>query len=245
MLLAGAGWVAGVVNTIAGAGSLLTFPALLATGLSPLSANVSNCLGVIPGSVGGAYGMRAQLRGQRAEILRLCAWVALGSVGGAVLLLQLPSAAFDRVVPWLVGLAGLLVIAQPVIARRSRRPAQDHPSSRWTGPSVGTVGVYSGYFGAAQGVLLIGVLGVLRSRQLREDNAAKNVLAVVGNGVAGLLYAFLAPVNWVAVLLLALGSAAGGPVGAVLAKRVKPGPLRIAIALISLVVAVRLAIDAY
>ena len=239
-LLAAAGLVAGVVNTIAGAGSLLTFPALLAAGLSPLAANVTNCLGIIPGSVTGAYGMRGELTGLRRRLVRLSVWAAVGSFVGAVLLLTLPSAAFDRVVPVLVGAAGLLVLAQPLVVR-SATSGPTHPPSGATGPAVGAVSVYSGYFGAAQGVLFIGTLGVLAPQPLRQVNAVKNVLAVTANGVAGLVYALVAPVDWPAVLLLAVGSAGGGPIGAVLARRIPPGPLRLGIAAIALVVAVRLA----
>lgn len=243
-LIAGAGFAAGIVNTIAGAGSLLTFPALLATGLPPLTANVSNGLGVLPGGVTGAYGMRADLRGRRGELARLGAFVAVGSALGAVLLLALPSSAFDTVVPVLVGLAGVLVLVQPLVVRRTlgrtgaRRPGR-------AGPAVGLVGVYSGYFGAAQGVLLIGVLGLLEPSSLRRTNATKNVLAVVGNGVAGLVYVVVAPVSWAAVGLLAAGSAAGGPVGAVLARRLPPAPLRLGIAVLSLGVAANLARTAW
>lgn len=240
VLLAGAGFVAGVVNTIAGAGSLLTFPALLSVGLSPLAANVSNCLGVIPGSASGAYGLRAELRDQRGLLIRLSVWVGMGSLLGAVLLLALPEGAFEVVVPFLVGAAGLLVLAQPFVVRRAGREHEGPPSAA-TGPAVGAVGVYSGYFGAAQGVMLIGVLGVLAPQSLRRTNAVKNVVAVTANGVAGLVYALVAPVHWVAVLLLAVGSGFGGPVGAALAKRVPAGPLRVGIAVIALAVAVRLA----
>lgn len=240
--LAGAGLVAGTVNTIAGAGSLLTFPALLGAGLSPLAANVTNCLGVIPGSVSGAYGMRGELRGQRALLVRLSLWVGLGSAVGAALLLRLPGSAFDAVVPVLVGLAGLLVVVQPLVVRRTGRSGRDSAAA---GPGVGAVGIYSGYFGAAQGVLLIGVLGVLAPAELRRTNARKNVLAVTGNGLAGLVYAFLAPVHWGAVGLLAVGSACGGPVGAALSRRISPGPLRAIIAVVSLVVATRLALTTW
>ena len=243
-LLAGAGLVAGTVNTIAGAGSLLTFPTLLAAGLSPLAANVTNCLGVIPGSASGAYGMREELRGQREVLVRLSLWACLGSFVGAVLLLALPGSAFDRVVPVLVGAAGLLVLAQPLVVRWSRRQ-QDGPASPATGPAIGAVGIYSGYFGAAQGVMLIGVLGVLAPQPLKRTNAVKNVVSVAANGVAGLVYAVVAPVDWVAVLLLAVGSFCGGPLGALLAKRIPPGPLRIGIAAVALFVAVRLALDAW
>lgn len=244
LLLAGAGVVAGAVNTIAGAGSLLTFPALLGAGLSPLAANVTNCLGVIPGSASGAYGLRAELTGQRSLIVRLSLWVAVGSFLGAVLLLQLPSGAFDRVVPVLVGAAGLLVLAQPLVTRFARRE-EGGPPSEATGPAIAAVGVYSGYFGAAQGVMLVGVLGVLAPAPLRRTNAVKNVIAVTANGVAGIVYAFVAPVDWTAVLLLAVGSACGGPIGAALAKRIPPGPLRIAIAAVALGVAVHLALSAW
>lgn len=245
LLLAGAGWVAGVVNTIAGAGSLLTFPALLAAGLSPLSANVSNCIGVLPGSVSGAYGMRGELAGQRSALLRLCAWAAAGSVAGAVVLLRLPSGAFDRVVPVLVGLAGLLVLGQPLARSAGRRGAAGQAPSPATGPVVGLLGAYGGYFGAALGVLLVGALGLLSPAALSRVNAHKNVLAAAANGTAGVIYAAVAPVSWPAVLALAVGSALGGPVGAVLARRIAAGPLRVVIATVSLVVAVRLAADAW
>ncbi|MDP9497431.1 MAG: sulfite exporter TauE/SafE family protein [Actinomycetota bacterium] len=242
--LAAAGLVAGTVNTIAGAGSLLTFPALLAAGLPPLAANVTNCLGVVPGSVTGAYGMRSELTGLRGELVRLSVWAALGAVVGAVLLLSLPSAAFDRIVPVLVGAAGVLVLAQPYVLRALRREPGG-PPSRATGPGVAAVSVYSGYFGAAQGVLFIGALGVLRPTTLKRTNAVKNVLSVVANTAAGTVYAVVAPVHWPAALLLAVGSAFGGPVGARLAKVVPPGPLRLGIAAVALFVAVRLALTAW
>lgn len=244
VLLAGAGLVAGAVNTLAGAGSLLTFPALLGIGLSPLVANVSNCIGLVPGSLSGAYGMRARLVGQRDELLRRGAFAAVGSLVGAVLLLTLPGGAFDRVVPVLVALAGLLVLLQPLVLRRAGRE-QDGPASAATGPAMGAVAVYSGYFGAAQGVMMLGVLGVLAPRPLVTLNAQKNVLAVVANGVAGLVYALVAPVDWTAVAVLAVGSVCGGPLGAALAGRVRPGPLRVVIAAVALGVAARLALSAW
>lgn len=267
VLVAAAGWAAGVINTIAGAGSLLTFPALLAAGLPPLAANVSNCIGVVPGSVSGAYGLRAELRGQTATLRRWGGSAAAGSTVGAVVLLNLPSSSFDRVVPVLVGAAGLLVLAQPLVARAARQDttAAATPGvtpdagggtagppepgggavSRWTTAVVAVLGVYAGYFGAAIGVLLIGTLGLLAPRPLRQLNAQKNVVAAAANATAGVIYAVFAPVNWLAVLLLSLSSAAGGPVGALLARRVPAGPLRVLIAAVSLVVAVRLALRAW
>lgn len=244
VLLAGAGLVAGVVNTIAGAGSLLTFPALLGAGLSPLAANVTNCIGVLPGNISGAYGMRSELRGQRDQVVRLSLWIGLGSLLGAVLLLQLPDGAFDVIVPVLVGAAGLLVLAQPLVVRLAGR-AESGRSSPATGPAIGAVGIYSGYFGAAQGVMLIGALGALTPQPLRRVNAVKNAIAVTANGVAGVVYAVVAPVDWTAVLLLAVGSASGGPLGAALAKRIPAAPLRLGIATVALVVAVKLALSAW
>lgn len=238
-LLAGAGVIAGTVNTIAGAGSLLTFPTLLALGLPPLSANVTNCVGLVSGSVSGALGMREQLHGQRALLVRLCAWAVAGSLVGALALLALPSAAFDVVVPVLVAAAGLLVLAQPLVVRLAGRA--DGHLSRATGPGVGAVAVYSGYFGAAQGVMLIGALGVLTTQPLARVNALKNVIAAAANGAAGAVYAFAAPVDWTAALVLAVGSTVGGPIGAVLARRIPAGPLRGGIALVALSVAARLA----
>jgi len=201
--LAGAGVVAGTVNTIAGAGSLLTFPALLAAGLPPLSANVTNCLGMVPGGISGAYGMRDQLQGQRATVLRWCLWAAVGSLLGAGLLLALPSSAFDRIVPVLVGAAGVLVLLQPVVVRRTRR-ANGHVS-RATGPTIAGVAVYSGYFGAAQGVILVALLGIALPEPLQRVNAAKNVLAAAANGTAALIFVSVAEVSWTAALLIAVG----------------------------------------
>lgn len=243
-LLAGAGLVAGTANTIAGAGSLLTFPTLIATGLSPLAANVTNCIGLVAGSASGAWGMRELLVGQRRALVRLSVWVCLGSLTGAVLLLALPGEAFDLVVPVLVGLAGLLVLAQPLVVRLTRR-TPEAPASAAMGPSIAAVGIYSGYFGAAQGVMLVGVLGVVAPQPLRQLNAVKNVLALAANGTAGVLYAVVAPVQWGAVGLLAVGSVFGGPLGALLAKRIPAGPLRVGIAAVALTVAVQLALQSW
>ena len=249
LLLVGAGFLAGVVNTIAGAGSLLTFPALLAAGLPPLAANVTNCVGVIPGSLSGAYGLRGQLTGRWRPAIGLAAWAGAGSLLGATLLLQLPGGAFERVVVVLVGGAGLLVLAQPLVSRRiaARRASRPSVAPRrgLLGPVVGATGVYGGYFGAAQGVLLIAVLGVGTDEPLARVNATKNVIAVAANGVAGLVYAFVAPVDWSAALAVGVGALCGGPVGAVLAQRVPAGPLRLGIALVSFVVAVRLGLGAF
>ena len=160
-----------------------------------------------------------------------------------MLLLALPGEAFDLVVPVLVGLAGLLVLAQPLIVRRAGRE-HGSPASRATGPGVAAVGVYSGYFGAAQGVMLIGVLGVLAPAPLRQMNAYKNVLAVAGTASPGWCTRSWRRCSGRSWCLLAVGSLLGGPLGALLAQRIPAGPLRVAIAAVALIVAVRLALQA-
>ncbi|RZS82753.1 hypothetical protein EV189_3148 [Motilibacter rhizosphaerae] len=214
LAVAAAGVAAGGINTLVGSGTLVTFPVLLAVGLPPVTANVSNTLGLVPGSVSGAVGYRRELSGQRSRLLLLGSLSALGGLVGAVLLLVLPPAAFKAVVPVLVALACVLVVLQPRIAARAAARQRDEP--RTGGPLlwVGVLGsgVYGGYFGAAQGVLLIGMMGALLDESLQRINAAKNVLAALVNGTAAVVFACVAHVDWVAALLLAVGSTLGGVV---------------------------------
>jgi hypothetical protein len=219
-----AGLAAGTINTVVGSGSLITFPTLVAVGLPPLTANVSNTVGLVPGAVTGVYGYRRELSGLAPVLRRLLPATVVGAVLGAVLLLVFPARVFEAVVPWLVGAAVLLVLVQPWLARRTGShlpPAHDAP---WLWVAVGLTGVYGAYFGAAQGVLLIGVLGVGLALDLQQVNAVKNVLAGSANLVAGLIYMLAAPVDWVAALLVAVGAAAGGLLGARIARRL-PAPV--------------------
>jgi uncharacterized membrane protein YfcA len=218
-----AGLAAGTINTVVGSGSLITFPTLLAVGLPPLTANVTNTVGLVPGAVTGVYGYRRELRGLGAVLRRLLSATVLGAVAGAVLLLAFPATVFERVVPWLVGLAVLMVLVQPWVARRasSRHRGHDAP---WLWVAVGLTGVYGAYFGAAQGVLLIGVLGLGLALDLQQVNAVKNVLAGSANLVAGVIYMLVADVDWVAAGLVAVGAAAGGLLGARIARRL-PAPV--------------------
>ncbi len=177
-----AGIGAGTINTIVGSGTLITFPVLLATGLPPITANVSNALGLVPGSVSGAIGYRRELKGQKKRVLRLGAAALVGGLVGAILLLALPSDAFDAIVPVLIGLALVLVLLQPRIAaavkrRREQTGAEAHPDG---GPAL-LVGLllastYGGYFGAAQGVLYLSLMGLLLHDDLQRVNAVKNIL---------------------------------------------------------------------
>lgn len=227
-----AGIGAGTINTIVGSGTLITFPVLLAIGLPPITANVSNTLGLVSGSISGAIGYRRELRGQTRRILRLASTGLTGGLVGAILLLALPSDAFDAIVPVLVGLALLLVLFQPRIAaavkrRREANGTQAHPD----GGPVLLVGlflasVYGGYFGAAQGVLYLSLMGLLLSESLQRINAVKNILAALVNGVAAIFFLFVADFDWTAVLLIAVGSTIGGQIGAKVGRRLKPAVLR-------------------
>jgi len=242
VLVAAAGLAAGVINSIAGAGSLLTFPALLAVGLPPLQANVSNSIGLVPGSLSGAWGYRDQLRGQLPRVARLCLLAAAGSLVGAILLLVTPGRVFQVVVPGLVAAAAILVLAQPLISRRLNR-AGDRPAALAVGLAL--VGVYGGYFGAAQGIMLLAVMGLFLAVPLQQANAFKTLIAGTANAVSGVVFVILAPVSWPHALLLAVSSTVGGRLGAALAQRVPDRPLRIGVAIFGLVVAARLTVTAH
>ncbi|MGW4776353.1 sulfite exporter TauE/SafE family protein [Streptomyces filamentosus] len=227
-----AGIGAGAINTIVGSGTLITFPVLLATGLPPITANVSNALGLVPGSISGAIGYRRELKGQTRRVLRLGAAALVGGLVGAILLLALPSEAFDAIVPVLIGLALLLVLFQPRIAaavrrRRERTGGEAHPDG---GPAL-LVGLtlasmYGGYFGAAQGVFYLSLMGLLLHDDLQRINAVKNILGALVNGVAAVFFLFVAEFDWTAVLLIAVGSTLGGQIGAKVGRRLKPAVLR-------------------
>jgi len=225
LAIAGAGLVAGTINTIVGSGSLITFPTLLAFGFSPVVANVSNTVGLVPGSLSGAVAYRSELRGQRPRLLVLGAASVTGGIVGAVLLLVLPGSVFRHVVPALILAACVLVALQP---RLSARLAQNRDRHAHGGPvlfgSVFLAGVYGGYFGAAQGVILVSLLGIFFADHLQRLNAAKNVLALLVNGAAALLFVAFAHVAWDAAGLVAAGSVVGGQVGGVLGRRL-PAPL--------------------
>ncbi|MDP8976981.1 MAG: sulfite exporter TauE/SafE family protein [Actinomycetota bacterium] len=230
--------MAGTVNTIAGSGTLVSFPALLAVGFPPLVANVSNSVGLVPGSVSGAVAYRRELSGQRARGLRLAGPAFLGGLAGAALLLALPPGVFEAVVPALVAISSILVLAQP----RLRRYLQAGEGTARGGValtvSVFLTSVYGGYFGAAQGVLLLGVLGLLLGDNLQRLNAMKNVLAATVNGVAGGVYLLLAPVAWPAALVLAASSIVGGQVGGHVGRRIPETGLRVVVGAVGLGAAV-------
>jgi uncharacterized membrane protein YfcA len=226
-----AGVAAGTINTVVGSGTLVTFPTLLAFGVPPVTANISNAIGLVPGSISGAVGYRRELAGQRARVLRLASATTIGAAAGAVLLLVLPSSAFNAIVPALILLGLVLVILQPriskaVAARHEHLGGLPEHGARWVWPSVLGVGVYCGYFGAAQGVLCMAVLGAGVDDTLQRLNAVKNVLAALGNGVAGVVFVLAAfgQVDWRITGLIAAGSVIGGQLGSTWGRRL-PAPV--------------------
>ncbi|GAU68502.1 hypothetical protein SSP35_07_03090 [Streptomyces sp. NBRC 110611] len=248
VLAAGVG--AGAINTIVGSGTLLTFPVLLAFGLPPVTANVSNSLGLVPGSLSGAFGYRRELAGQRRRLLGLGLTALIGGLGGAILLLALPAKTFQTIVPVLIALALVLVIAQPTLAarlraRHERNGTTAHPDG---GPAllVGLLltSVYGGYFGAAQGVIQLSLMGLLLHHEdLQRINALKNVLVAIVNGVAAVFFLFVATFDWAAVALIAVGSTLGGLLGARAGRRLPPAALRAVIVLVGLLAIVKLLLD--
>lgn len=237
-----AGMAAGTINAVVGSGTLITFPVLLAFGYGPVVANVSNTVGLVPGAVSSVVGYRSELAGQRSRVLRLGGFSLAGGITGAVLLLTLPSAAFEAIVPGLIGLALVLVILQPrlsgLVAER-RDTARAHGGPLLAAGVFGT-GVYGGYFGAAQGVILLSLLGITLQDDLQRLNAFKNVLAALVNGVAALLFIAVADVAWLPVALIAAGSIIGGQLGASIGRRLPPAVLRGLIVLVGLAAIVQL-----
>ncbi|MFD0773312.1 sulfite exporter TauE/SafE family protein [Streptomonospora algeriensis] len=242
ILLAGIG--AGGINAVVGSGSLFTFPVLLAFGYPPVTASISNSIGLAPGALTGTFGYRRELRGQGRRVLRLATMSCLGALTGGVLLLNLPSEVFESVVPVLIGLACVLIIVQPRIARRMRR--RRNPRSG-RGPlvplGVYAAGTYGGYFAAAQGIVLISILGTALDEDVQRINALKNALAATVNATAAVFYITFGAPSWPAVALIAAGSVLGGYTGAVLGRMLKPFALRGLIVAVGLTAAAQLVLE--
>jgi uncharacterized membrane protein YfcA len=263
-----AGLAAGTINTVVGSGTLITFPTLLAFGYPPVLANVSNNIGLVPGVASGVYGYRSELGGQRRRLIRLGSASVCGGLVGAILLLTLPQSAFKAIVPALIGVAVVMVIIQPRLAKwvaerqraRAAAAAPDGASADGTAataaPAVPAVeeaiggpvlwvlvflaGIYGGYFGAAQGVLLIGMLGIALNDSLQRLNAAKNVLAGLVNGLAAIVFIIATHVDWGVAGLIAAGSIIGGQIGARVGRRLPPWGLRVVIVCVGAAALVKL-----
>jgi uncharacterized membrane protein YfcA len=237
-----AGVFAGGINTVVGSGTLVTFPVLLAVGYPPVVANVSNSLGLVPGSITGAIGYRDELVGQRDRLIRFGTASLLGGIGGAFLLLVLPAEAFETIVPVLIALALVLVVLQPWLSRKlgARRTEGSMHGTIGVFAAIFATGVYGGYFGAAQGILLMGFMGILLNESLQRVNAIKNVLAAIVNAASGIVFIFVAEVDWLAVGLIAVGAVVGGLIGARVGRKLSPTVLRGVIVVVGVVAIVQL-----
>src|SRR5918997_1994850 len=241
LALLGAGMAAGAINAVVGSGTLITFPTLLAFGYAPVLANVTNNIGVLPGLVSGAWAYRRELAGQKSRVMRLAGASLAGGIVGAILLLKLPESAFEAIVPVLILLAVLLVILQPklrgLLAKREHAPAH---GGRTALAVTGLTGVYGGYFGAAQGVLLTAFLGILLDDDLQRINALKNVLSGLVNFVAAIVFVAVSDVAWGAAAVIAAGSTIGGQVGGMYGRKLPSVALRGVVVVVGTVAAVRL-----
>jgi uncharacterized membrane protein YfcA len=237
-----AGMAAGGVNAVIGSGSLITFPTLLAVGLPPVTANVSNNIGLVPGSISGALGFRRELQGQGTRARTLAVASGLGGLTGSILLLRLDEGVFDAIVPVLVLLACALMVIQPRLSAwvANRRPEGARDVGAAPLAIAYAAGIYGGYFGAAQGIILLSMLAVFVPDELKRSNALKNVLAGTVNGVAAVVFILFADVRWDAVVLIAAGAIVGGALGASVGRRIPPIVLRTMVVMLGVVVAILL-----
>jgi uncharacterized membrane protein YfcA len=262
------GVLTGLAGSVTGVASLVSYPALLAVGLTPVAANVTNTVALLGVGVGAALGSGPELRGRRRELAELVVCGALGGAAGATLLLLAPAGVFERLVPWLIGSAALTVL----LPRRPPGPAAPAltgtgtPSEIGTGGAPGTtpagrtaswslnaptalaivaVSVYGGYFGAAAGVLLLALLLRVTHDTLAHASATRNVVLFAANLIAAVGFALFGPVDWLVCLPMAIGCLAGGRAGPVILRRAPAGPLRAVIAVIGLVMAAWLGVGAY
>ena len=243
LALLGAGTAAGVASTVASLASVVSYPVLLALGLPPVTANVTNTVALVFTGVGAAAGSRRELAGQGRLVRRLGALTAAGGAAGAALLLLTPAAAFEAVAPVLIGTAALLLIIQPMISGLTARPGGER-SWRLRG-ALAAVAVYVGYFGAAAGILLLVVLTAMLDEPLPRVNAVKNVVSGTANAAAAIGFALFGPVRWAAAVPLAAGFLIGGWTGPALVRRLPARGLRIGIGIGGLILAVRLGLGAY
>lgn len=243
-MLAGVG--AGLAGSVAGLASIVSFPALLAAGLPPVTANVTNTVALFGVTGGTIAGSQRELRGQGARLLRLVVLSAAGGLGGAALLLLTPAEAFEAVVPWLVALGSVLLLARDRVRAWAAARARDRRSVDGTrralmwGLVVLVLGIYGGYFGAGVGIIALAVLALERTEPLPVTNAVKNVATGAANGAAAIAYIVFAPVEWAAAIALGVGAVLGGLIGPSIVRVAPENVLRWVVAAAGLVLAVRL-----
>lgn len=243
LLILAAGFGAGILTSTVGVASLLSFPLLLLVGLPPITANATNTVGLTPGALSGSWGYRDELRALPGVTVAVLLTCSLGAVAGAALLLALPAAVFDAAVPWLILTASVLVGLQPrvraLVVRRRAATAPDKLDLSWpTGVFATLTGVYGGYFGAGSGVMMLAVLGLGTDIPFNIANALKTLAVLAANLTASILFVFLAPLDWTAVALLAVGSAVGGRLGAFVGRTLPAGALRAGVMLAGVIAAV-------
>jgi uncharacterized membrane protein YfcA len=241
LLLVCAGLLAGLAGSIAGLASLASYPALLAVGLGPVTANVTNTVALVFVSVGATLGSQAELRGQAARVRGLAIAALLGGSVGAGLLLLTPSDTFERIAPWLIGASSLTILIRP----RLRPSEARHDAGPALIGGVFAIAIYGGYFGAGAGVMLLALMLAGTRDTLARSNALKNAVLGIANAVAALAFCVLGPVHWAAVAPLALGLLAGGRLGPIVVRHANATLLRALIGLAGLVLAVKLGADAY
>ena len=238
----GAGVVAGLINTVVGSGTLFTFPVLLAFGYAPVTANVSNTVGLVPGSAAGAFGYRHELSGQRSRTARMAVASVLGGLAGAVLLLTLPASAFKAIVPVFIAIALVLILLQPRLSRalEGRRERGREHAGPLALAGMSAAGIYGGYFGAAQGIMVLAILTLSLDDELQRLNALKVVLTGLVNLVSGIVFILVANIAWLPTVLIAGGSILGAVFGARAGRRLSPRVLRGVIVVVGILAIVRL-----
>ena len=239
-----AGLAAGTVNVIVGSGSLITFPTLLALGYPPVLANVSNNVGLVPGSGSAVVAYRREMEGQRPRLVKLGAASLTGGITGAVLLLARPSSVFKAAIPALVLLATVLMAVQPRVSAwlAARGERQVHGGAPLL-VGVFLTGIYGGYFGAAQGVILISLLAIFIDDDLQRLNGTKNALALLVNGVAAIVFVLSTHIDWSVAALIAAGSIVGGQLGGHYGRRLRADILRVCIVVVGLGVSIALFVE--
>lgn len=244
-LLLVAGMAGGLTGSIAGLASVTTYPALLAVGLPPVTANITNTVALVGNAVGSIVGSRPELRGQGPFLLRTLPMAVLGGALGAVLLLSTPSEGFEKLVPLLIGFSSVAI----VWPRREKAPSDRSRRTRWVllieGAAILAIAIYGGYFGAAAGVLLLALLLRAGGATLAHANASKNVLLGASNGTAAVIFVVVAPVHWPSLIPLAIGCIIGSRFGPIVVRHAPSAPLRWLIGAGGLVLAIKLGLDAY
>lgn len=245
-LLFAAGVVGGLTGSIAGLASVATYPALLAVGLPPVTANVTNTVALVFNGIGSILGSRPELAGQGRWLLRMTPIAALGGAAGAVLLLTTPADGFEKIVPWLLAFSALaIVVPRSAVTADGVDGKAGHRRLLLEAAAIFAIAIYGGYFGAAAGVVLLAMLLRTGQASLAHSNAAKNVLLGASNLTAAVIFAFVAPVHWPSVVALGLGCLVGSRLGPVVVRRTPTTPMRVVIGIGALVLAIKLGIDAY